>query len=343
MHVLDVDVTDPHLAFRPLMRAVTSRQRLTSYRSQRKLVAATNAGYFDLQTGAPIGPTVKQGQPVLGRAAPLGRAMLTSSVSTNVVGFSRDGLMQAGHLSVVGDVTARTGSQQLAGLNTPRPQFGITAYTPRWGRTPIVWSRGTVGRYVYRGFVSIPARHPARHSARRHHHRRHHVSNLHRAPRSGYLLVARGDDAVHWLRSLHRAARVHLHVGTRSDAPQPFRTAYAVGGRITQNGQGLEGLTCPRGYPQPARTAIGFADGGRRLILVAVDDNPRTPLHGLDSVQLGAVMADLGATDAWLFDGGGSTTMVTRMHPHARRLLLRTATADRVERAIPLGFGIFRR
>ena len=343
MHVLDVDVTDPHLAFHPLMRAVTSRQPLTSFRSERRLVAATNAGYFDLRTGAPIGPTVQQGRPVLGPAAPLGRAMLTTSVSTNVVGFAGDGTMQSGHLSVAGDVVAPSGEQRLAGLNTARPQFGVTVYSPQWGRTPIVWSRGTVGRYVHRGYVAVPAppSRPARHG--RHHRRHHHAAVVHRAPRSGYLLVARGDAAVHWLRSLHRAARLQLHVGVRSDAPRPFRLAYAVGGRITQNGIGLEGLTCPRRYPQPARTAVGYADDGRRLLLVSVDDNPRTPLHGLDSVQLGSVMADLGATDAWLFDGGGSTTMVTRMHPHAWRLSLRTQTADRVERAVPLGFGIFRR
>jgi hypothetical protein len=338
MHVLNVDVTDPHLAFRPVMRSVTSRHPLTDYSGQRALVAATNAGYFDMRTGAPIGPTVRQGRPLLGRTAPLGRAMLTSSVSTNVVGFGRDGLMESAHVSVAGEVVARVGQQPLAGLNTARPQFGITAYNSSWGRTPIVWSQGLVGRYVRRSFVSIPA--PKSRRYRRHHR---HASHAHLAPRSGYLLVARGDTAVHWLRSLRPAARVKLHVGMRSDAPTALRTAYAVGGRITANGVGLEGLTCPRGYPQPARTAIGYADGGRRLILVSVDDNMRTPLHGVDSVQLGRVMADLGASDAWLFDGGGSTTMVARMHPHARRLSLRTRTAERGQRPIPLGFGIFRR
>ena len=331
MHVLTADVTDPHLAFRPLMRSVTSRHPLTSYSGRRSLVAATNAGYFDLRTGAPIGPTVVAGRPLLGRTAPLGRAMLTSSVSTNLVGFGRDGLMESAHVSVAGDVEARAGHQQLAGLNTSRPQFGVTAYTSSWGRRPIVWSRDSVGRYVHRGFLSVPSR------------RHHHAIRVHRAPRAGYLLVARGDDGVRWLRSLRPAARMRLHIEMRSDAVQPLRVGYAVGGRITANGEGLDGLTCPSRYPQPARTAIGYADGGSRLILVSVDDNPRTPLHGLDSVQLGHVMADLGATDAWLFDGGGSTTMVTRMHPHARHLSLRTRTAERGQRPIPLGFGIFRR
>ena len=314
MHVLTVDVTNRNLAFHPLLGALTSRHRLTSYSSQRRLIAATNAGYFDLDTFAPVGPVVVSGHPVL-----------TTPTATPVVGFSKGGLMQGGHITSEGDVSARSGTRTLAGLNTSRPGFGITAYSSRWGRGHIALYRGLVSRFVRHGYVASR------------------TGRFAHAPHSGYLLVARGWRAVQWLRGLRRGGGVNVHVGIRSDAPRPFRLAYAVGGRIVQDGKGQKGLTCPAGYPQPARTAVGFADGGRKLILVAVDDNLRTQLHGLDSVQLGGVMADLGATDAWLFDGGGSTTMVTRMHPHARWLSLRTRTADRGVRAVPLGFGIFRR
>lgn len=314
MHVLRVDVTNRNLAFRPLLGALTSRHALTSYSSKRRLIAATNAGYFDLDTYAPVGPVVIGGHPVL-----------TTPASTPVVGFSTGGLMEGGHISSEGDVTSRSGSRALGGLNTSRPAFGITAYSARWGRGRIALYRGLVSRFVKRGFVASR------------------TGRFTHAPHSGYLLVARGGRAVSWLRGLRRGAGVNVHIGMRSDAPRPFRLAYAVGGRIVQNGKGLTGLTCPSHYPQPARTAIGYADGGRTLILVSVDDNMRTALHGLDSVQLGSVLADLGASDAWLFDGGGSTTMVTRMSPHARHLSLRTRTADRGVRAVPLGFGIFRR
>lgn len=315
MHVLRVDVTNPHLQFKPLLHSITHRQRLSSFSGRRHLVAATNAGYFDWRTGAPVGPTVLQGRPVL-----------TTKASTWVVGFARNGLMQAGHLSAGGVVAARSGTRPLAGVNSPRPGVGLTAYTPRWGRAHIVLPAHTVARYVsQRGAVRTAAR------------------RFSRAPGSGLLLVARGHAAAHWLRSLRRPAHVDMRRGLHSDAPRPFRLAYAVGGRIVADGRALTGLSCPRRYPKPARTAVGFADGGRRLFLVSVDDNMRTPLHGLDSNQLGRVMADLGAQQAFLFDGGGSTTMVARMHRTARHLSLRTRTAERVERAVPLGFGIYRR
>lgn len=315
MHVLSVDVTNPHLQFRPLMRKIAQRQRLSSFSGRRHLVAATNAGYFDWRTGAPLGPTVQRGRP-----------LLTTRASTWVVGFARNGLMQAGHLSAGGVVVSRTGVQTLAGLNSPRPGVGVTAYTPRWGRARIVLPSHTFARYVTpRGRVATAVR------------------RFSSAPRRGYLLVARGRRSVRWLRSVHRTNHVLLRRGIRTDVWRPFRLAYAVGGRIVADGRALTELSCPRRYPKPARTAIGFADGGRRLLLVSVDDNLRTPLHGLDANQLGRVMADLGAAQAFLFDGGGSTTMLARMHRGARRLSLRTHTAERGERAVPLGFGIFRR
>lgn len=316
MHVLSVDVTNPHLRFSPLMRSITSRQRLSSFSGRRRLVAATNAGYFDWRTGAPVGSTVQRG-----------RAVLTTRAKTWVVGFARNGLMQAGHLSSGGVVVSPSGVQTLAGLNSPRPGMGVTAYTPRWGRHQrIVLPPHTFSRYVsQRGVIRTAAR------------------RFNRVPGSGFLLVARGHQGVHWLRSVHRTDHVYLRRGIRTDVARPFRLAYAVGGRIVADGRALTHLSCPRHYPKPARTAVGFADGGRRLLLISVDDNIRTPLHGLDSNQLGRVMADLGAEQAFLFDGGGSTAMLARMHRTARHLSLRTHTAEGRERAVPLGFGIYRR
>ena len=314
MHVLSVDVTNPHLHFHPLMRHIAHRQPLSTFNGRRKLVAATNAGYFDWRTGAPVGPTVLHGRP-----------LLTTRASTWVVGFGRNGLMQAGHLSAGGAVVARSGVRTLAGLNSPRPAVGVTAYTPRWGSARVVLPSHTFSRYVsQRGVVRSAAR------------------RFSRVPRSGFLLVARGHRGVHWLRSVHMSTHVLLRRGIRTDVWQPFRLAYAVGGRIVADGRGLTHLSCPRRYPKPARTAVGFADGGRRLLLISVDDNLRTPLHGLDANQLGRVMADLGAQQAFLFDGGGSTTMLARMR-RGGRLSLRTHTAERYQRAVPLGFGIYRR
>ena len=82
MHVLFVDVKNPHVRLAPLMRHVSDRHKLSVLARQRNLVAATNAGYFDLSSGAPIAPLVVKGSPVFG-----------PSVTSAVVGVGPDGLM----------------------------------------------------------------------------------------------------------------------------------------------------------------------------------------------------------------------------------------------------------
>ena len=316
MHVLRVDVTNSHLGFRPLMRKIAVRRPLsTMARPQRHLVAATNAGYFNYGTDSPIGPVVDHGRP-----------LLASSRPESVVGFARNGLMQAGELTLTGNVLAHGIARPLAGLNVSWPRYGLNVYTPRWGRHSVARPAGSLARYVSgRGRVVSAARH-----------------RFHVAPRHGFLLVARGWGDRHWLRTLHQGTRVDVSRHITTDAPRPFRVAYAVGTQIVlPGGQTRLGLSCRRSYPMPARTGIGFADGGRRMILAAVDDNHHTRLHGLDSIQLSKVMADLGADQAFLLDGGGSTEMLTRTD--RGRLSLRTHLVDGSERPLPLGFAIYRR
>ena len=59
------------------------------------------------------------------------------------------------------------------------------------------------------------------------------------------------------------------------------------------------------------RTAIGFKDGGRTLLLVTADGR-QDPVLGVSLRRLARFMADLGAETALNLDGGGSTTMVAR-------------------------------
>jgi hypothetical protein len=73
-----------------------------------------------------------------------------------------------------------------------------------------------------------------------------------------------------------------------------------------------------------------------------VADNPGTPMHGLDSAQMARLMKDLGAQEAYLFDGSGSTELLARMPSNPGQLSLRTFPADGVERPLPVGFGIFK-
>jgi hypothetical protein len=317
MHVLRVDVTNRHLGFRPLIRKIATRNPLSKLaHHKRRLVAVTNAGYFNYATSAPIGPVISRHKPLLASGTP-----------ELAVGFNRDGLMQAGEVELAGAVRARGETRALAGLNVAWPHYGLNVYTPRWGSHPVAHPAGTLSRYVS-GTGRVR-------SAARHHYRY--------APLSGYLLMARGNADRHWLRSLHQGTHVDFQREITTTAPQPFKLAYAVGTQIVMpGGYARLGLSCRKSYPQPARTGIGFARGGRELILAVADDNYRTRLHGLASIQFARVMSDLGADQAFLLDGGGSTEMLARL-ARGRPMTLRNHPADGRERPLPLGFGIYRR
>lgn len=317
MHVLYVDTTATRLHFRPLVRKLAMRSKLTSLASgRRKLVAATNAGYYDFRYGTPLGPVVSGGA-----------AQLASSTHQRVVGFTRTNRAQAGHLWLAGTVRGGGVTRRLAGLNVLRPTYGVTVYTPRWGSTPLNMPKDALGRYVSSGLVSSPAR------------------LYGDAPRRGFLLVARGATAQAWLRSLRVGDPVSVSKALGTDAAAPFRTALGVGAQIVKpGGIARTDLTCRRAYPQPARTAIGFADRGRRLIVAVVADHPGDDMHGLAAGQMARLMADLGAGEAYLLDGSGSSEMLARM-PSTGKLSLRNWPADGGpdhERTMPVGFGIFR-
>ena len=315
MHVLTVDVTNRHLSFAPLVRRLAQRSPLSQLAAGHpSLVAATNTGYFDFDAGAPLGPLVDRAHP-----------WVSSATRATVVGFGTTGLVQAGQLGLTGTVTAGRGSQALAGLNVLSPTTGLTAYTSRWGSERVSLPRDAVSRYVTGGVVSSS------------------TGRFDTAPSAaGYLLVARGTTATNWLSALHQRAAVTVTSKVTSSTKKPFSLAYAVGDRLVHNSVAATGFTCRRRYPQPARTAIGFAGGGKQLILALASDDPGTPMHGLDASQMARFMKDLGSGEAYLFDGSGSTELLARMPSNPSALSLRNFPADGVERPMPVGFGIFK-
>jgi hypothetical protein len=316
MHVLSVDLTDRHVAVHPLMHKLAARSPLSKLAAGRTgLIAATNTGYFDFRLGAPLGPVVNDRKPLLAARTP-----------TTVVGLSTAGVMQAGQLAFAGTVTAAGQTHRLAGLNLATPIDGVTAYDAAWGSAPVRLPSDAVGRYVKSGVIATVA------------------SRFTAAPTSGYLLVARGQSAQSWLDTLPRGTKVTVSRTVMTNASHPFAQAYGVGSQIVlPGGKTRTDLTCRRSYPQPARTAIGFANHGKRLILTVVEDHPGTRVHGLDSVQMSRLMADLGADQAFLLDGSGSTEMLARLRSDPTRLQLRNYPADGQERDMPMGLGIFHR
>ena len=83
---------------------------------------------------------------------------------------------------------------------------------------------------------------------------------------------------------------------------------HAVGGfwTILRNGAILP----QKLHRRDSRTAVGLADNGRTLFVVAVEGENKRKSHGLSFEETARLMRELGADDALQLDGGSSSSLV---------------------------------
>jgi exopolysaccharide biosynthesis protein len=97
---------------------------------------------------------------------------------------------------------------------------------------------------------------------------------------------------------------------------EPFHPREAVGGRpVLVRGSVIVSDVDTKGQPGFAtgrhpRTAVGIAQQGKRLLLVAVDGRKAPYSDGMTLRELATLMLALGAPEAIDLDGGGSTAKV---------------------------------
>jgi hypothetical protein len=318
MFVLRVDLTTKGVAFSPLLHSLAQRSPLSKLVTGRKhLVAAVNTGYFDFFTGAPL-------DPLIAKKAPL----VISDKRQSVIGLGTNNRWQSGMVRLRAAMFAGRTSHLLAGVNVDKLNSGIAVYTSLWGSSLVATRWGSVYRQVVGNKIQAAGNRGSYRGAT--------------VPSNGYLLVAKGQAAEHWLSAIATGTKIGIAATTKTTAPHPFVQAYGVGAEIVQRpGVVRTGLSCSSANTkQPARTAIGYADHGRKLVIAEVDDHPGTPVHGLDEDQMSKLMVQLGVGRAYDLDGSGSTELLARM-PGASSLSLRTYPADGVERRMPVGLGIF--
>jgi hypothetical protein len=326
MHVLKVNLANPLVRIGPLVKHLAERQPLSVLAAGRRhLVAATNTGFFDFYAGAPSGPVFAGGRP-----------LLLAARRQPVIGFAANRLAVPAAAWLAGAVKAGNRVQQVQSVNVLHPTHGLSVYTPAWGRindVPLAAGRHTVLRQVRRGAVAGSAMHGG-----------------HVGPSNGELLVASTPATETWLRHLRSGTKVRTALRIESTSKRRLVEGFNVGKHLVLNGKLEHGLGCRERDTQAARTAVGFAHGGRTLIIAVVADHPcwaghsqgcgRRQVHGLDHKEMARLMIGLGAHDAWQWDGSGSSELIARM-PATHRLEIRNYCADGEERPMPVGFGIF--
>ncbi len=346
VHVLTVNLRDPHVRLDLLHPgAVAARAPVSQLADTQGAVAGVNGDFFNITetqhpgveaTGASVGPAIARGS-TLKAAVPdgqrFGPAMPPGTTTRNVLGMGVDRRARLDSLSLSGSVRTPWTRLPLGGLNQyALPVNSVGAFTSAWGSASRV--RATCGTDTDRAAPCSTDTYEVTV-------RRGRVVATADTPGGGpvaagtTVLVGR-EEGARQLRKLSVGEHVQVGHGLVAATTRiPYR--FAVGGYpVLDDGQPLPGLD---GTTAAVRTAVGIADGGRRVLLLAVDGSAayRT---GLTVAEVADTMKGLGSVDAFSLDGGGSSTMVAR-EPGASAVSVRNHPTGGAERPVPNGIGVF--
>lgn len=345
-HLVTVDLRDPRIRLDLLHPgAVGARAPVSQLADAAGAVAAVNGDFFNISeeqhpgvepTGAPVGPAVASGRR-LKAAVPdgqrFGPALPPGTDTREVFGVGPDRRARLDRLTLHGSVRTGHGRLPLGGLNQyALPVGSVGAFTTDWGTVSRL--RSTCGTDTDRAAPCSADTHEVTVRAGR-------VVGSADTPGAGPIgaretvLVGR-EAGAQQLRKLSPGERVHVnHRLVAEDSLTPFR--FAVGGYpVLRGGHPLDGLDP---LTSAVRTAAGYADGGHRLYLLALDGS--LPFRtGLTIAEVAHVMRGVGARDAFSLDGGGSSTLAARA-PGAPAVTVRNHPSGGMERPVPNAIGVF--
>jgi predicted phosphodiesterase len=313
-HVLNADLGDAAVSVDLVGGEVSGARALKGAADGQGAVGAVNGDFFDItETFAAEGPEIMGG-----------RLRKGTSGGTTVMAVGVDRVARLADLAVEGGVTVGGARLALGALNSPSvPADAVAVYTPLWGpgdrtliRDPGPYRELVVDRGV------VTAVNDAMTSAR--------------VPAGGLVVVGRGAAAAA-LRGAVPGTPVGVDFAPRTGTP--LRMALGSWGVLVRGGVPLDFPPSTGNDVLKPRTAAGWPKGGHRLLLVAVDGSANFSA-GLDADGMAALMARLGAYEAFMLDGGGSTEIVAR-RPGDSGVSVVNTPSDGGERPVPNGVGLF--
>ncbi|GAA1298949.1 hypothetical protein Psi02_70020 [Planotetraspora silvatica] len=315
-HVLNADLSDSRVDVGLVGGKLTETRPLSKSADAQGAVGAVNGDYYDInQTNAVIGPQVRAGE--------LSKA--TTQAGT-VAAIGEDKVARLANALLEGTVTVAGAAHPVASLNSASlPANAVSVFTDQWGpglRTLIPHSGALVELVVTGGVVSAVNQ----------------TVTTTPVPDGGLVVVGQGSAATP-LAAAEVGDPVTLDVGLRTDSPAKLRTALGSGEVLVRNGAPIDFPPSTGNDAPKPRTAIGWTDGGRRLLLVAVDGSANFSA-GLSFDETAKLLVRLGAREAFMLDGGGSSDIVART-PGDGGVSVVNTPSDGGERPIPSGVGLF--
>ncbi|WP_406373277.1 phosphodiester glycosidase family protein [Streptomyces sp. NBC_01550] len=285
-------------------------------------VAGVNGEFFDIgASNAALGGEVQNGQLV--KSADIS--------GRQHVGVSKDGIAQLVDLTVNANANFAGADHKVLSLNAANgggvPADGLIAFTPAWGDysrnggltgvpndqiAEVLVKNGSV--------VSVTPNGPAGSGT---------IAD------DSFVLVGRGASATA-LRTLQPGDPVKLDYDLADNAAKTMKFALGHGGTIVSGGKVVSGLDTSIA----PRTALGFKNGGKTLVLATWDGPGGTGKGGVGIDKEARDLAAMGVETAVNLDGGGSSTMVARALGEDAATV-RNVPSDGHERNDPNGVGVF--
>ncbi|CAM5641765.1 hypothetical protein SAVIM338S_06290 [Streptomyces avidinii] len=345
VHVVRVDLKEPGVRAGLLYAgSVTDRLPVSQLAQEQGAVAAVNGDFFHIvetqhpgvaATGSVSGPVVLGGRALKG-AVPEGQRFgwkpPAGDSAADVMGVGVDGRARPARLTLSGEITSPGKWLRLHGLNQyALPVDGIGLFTSEWGSASR--ARAVCGTDTSRSAPCTTDAYEVSVRAGR-------VISVSATPGTGPIeegtQVLLGREAgAGALREFTIGEPVSVRYRLSSTAQVPFD--FALGAhRILTQGRESAGLDNKTAEP---RTAIGTADGGTALFLVATDGREGAG-SGLTVSELARTLQDLACEEGLYMDGGASTTLVTR-DPATGRSRIRNHLDQGQERRVPNGIAVF--
>ncbi|WP_329186422.1 phosphodiester glycosidase family protein [Actinacidiphila glaucinigra] len=325
IQVLSADLDDPNLRIGMVQAGDTvtnpADETPSSMAHRTGAVAGVNGDYFEIHaSGRPLGGIMTDGRllksPKPGFASQLG--------------VKPDGTIVMGPQTFSGTITDGSATRALTSVNTVNDLTagGITEVTPDLGDTPGLPKAATLvlGHVTDGGFVVEEVR-----------------TGVTTVPRlsTGRLGLLGAGDGGQWLTdTLHGGDRVGI--ATRLSPDNDVTQLISGVDTLVKDGAVYKD---PTGTPPSGanpETAVGVTKDGRHAIVVAVDgQGGAARAFGVTRDQAAGYMVAHGAYNAMLFDGGGSTGMVSRAPGADRAEIVNTPSDQPGNTERPVANGIF--
>ena len=291
INILEVDLNNPAVKLDVLFNKSGFIQRTTlsnMVNQDSNVVAAVNGDFFSMSTPAfSLGPIVKDGKQL---SSPHYEVNKYASL---LVDSNGNALLAYLYSNVQVENSSRNINVDISAINKPSKDYGnmvvyTKEYTPNspganntyFDLTEIVVENDTVKEVRY-GQPSVAI------------------------PENGYVILAAGANSF----VLQGAFTVGEKVKLKTDINLNYsniKTAIGGGTMLLKNGSETPITQSVSGKSQ--RTALGIT-ADKRMLIITVDGR-KSPFIGMDEKDMQAYMKSLGAKDAMMLDGGGSTQML---------------------------------